>query len=690
MRRKWLRARRRRVLGGGIAALVLVVCAGRPAPAADTTRLVAPGVELLSFTRFSSGVPQEIRVLRFRPDAPGVGFRPIAAVDYGVRRLPVTQLVLRSGAVAAINGNFFAASGNVRGILTVEGALHSEPESPINGAATPRAAWRFGPDEGLVLGRPGSSVHLHEGDRTWGLNGIERITGYLGNPDEAVVVTQRFSGETGTPPEGVDVVIDGVPDVREATGTVSQVRTGPGPVPAGGAVVSAVGANAADLLASGLAAGTQVGVHVHVDDPGFAAARNAGGGGPWLLQGGNVFPRDHMLGEGFAPTHLDRRAPRTALGRTADGTLLLVTVDGRQNGRSAGATIPELAAIMLEQGAVEALALDGGGSTAMSVDGLLVNVPSGEDSSGRVGAEAAVADGLGVFFDFTPTAARRLAGTDRVATAVEVSKLRPSATTVLVATSTGFADALVGSPLAAARSGPVLLTSPGALDPRVADEIRRLGATSAVVLGGPAALTPQVETDLAALGVSVSRISGIDRYETAATVAAQLGQSPTVLVASGESFPDALAAGALGLPVLLTTRDALPASTAAAIGSSSAVVVGGPAAVSPEVLPSAPRIAGADRYATSAAVADAGIATGRYTDASLVLARGDAYPDALVGGALRRPLLLVGRLGLGEVPVTRDWLERHASGTVEALLLGGRQALSTMTHVEVEGVVTRP
>ena len=61
-----------------------------------------------------------------------------------------------------------------------------------------------------------------------------------------------------------------------------------------------------------------------------------------------------MLNEGFSPTHLDMKAPRTALGVTDDNRGLLVTVDGRQSTRSNGATLQGLAQLMLELGAVEA------------------------------------------------------------------------------------------------------------------------------------------------------------------------------------------------------------------------------------------------------------------------------------------------------------------------------------------------
>ena len=68
--------------------------------------------------------------------------------------------------------------------------------------------------------------------------------------------------------------------------------------------------------------------------------------------------------------------PRTLAGTTAEGNLLLVAVDGRQPGYSVGASFEESALIMQALCAVEAVNLDGGGSTAMTIGEELVNQPS--------------------------------------------------------------------------------------------------------------------------------------------------------------------------------------------------------------------------------------------------------------------------------------------------------------------------
>ncbi|OPZ08368.1 MAG: hypothetical protein BWZ08_01222 [candidate division BRC1 bacterium ADurb.BinA292] len=98
--------------------------------------------------------------------------------------------------------------------------------------------------------------------------------------------------------------------------------------------------------------------------------------------------------------------PRTAAGLTEDGRLMLAVVDGRQPGRSAGMTTPELAELMLEYGAVEAINLDGGGSTTLvfaDPDPRLVNVPVGIDDT--AGTERPVGGNLAIFVPYRDRAA---------------------------------------------------------------------------------------------------------------------------------------------------------------------------------------------------------------------------------------------------------------------------------------------
>ncbi|MDZ7267009.1 MAG: phosphodiester glycosidase family protein [candidate division KSB1 bacterium] len=103
---------------------------------------------------------------------------------------------------------------------------------------------------------------------------------------------------------------------------------------------------------------------------------NAIGGGPVLIHNGSVritWEEEVFFGSGIG--NVDDRHPRTAVGYTADGRLLLMVVDGRQVA-SRGASLTELAQFMLALGAVEAVNLDGGGSSTLVVGQTLINRPS--------------------------------------------------------------------------------------------------------------------------------------------------------------------------------------------------------------------------------------------------------------------------------------------------------------------------
>jgi exopolysaccharide biosynthesis protein len=108
---------------------------------------------------------------------------------------------------------------------------------------------------------------------------------------------------------------------------------------------------------------------------------SAVGAGPVLLRGGYVVvttDEEVFFGSAIPDVH-----PRTAAGRTEDGRLVLMVVDGRQPA-SRGVSLEELASMLRDVGAVEALNLDGGGSSTLVVRGRLVNRPVGGSTEREV------------------------------------------------------------------------------------------------------------------------------------------------------------------------------------------------------------------------------------------------------------------------------------------------------------------
>jgi exopolysaccharide biosynthesis protein len=88
--------------------------------------------------------------------------------------------------------------------------------------------------------------------------------------------------------------------------------------------------------------------------------------------------------EKASKSFVETRHPRTAVAKMKDGKFLMITVDGRQPGVSVGMSLYELADYLLSIGAVDAMNLDGGGSTTMFLDGRVVNTPSDKEGERKV------------------------------------------------------------------------------------------------------------------------------------------------------------------------------------------------------------------------------------------------------------------------------------------------------------------
>jgi putative cell wall-binding protein len=203
-----------------------------------------------------------------------------------------------------------------------------------------------------------------------------------------------------------------------------------------------------------------------------------------------------------------------------------------------------------------------------------------------------------------------------------------------------------------------------------------------------------VVAQLQAAGFTVERVSGADRYETAAAVARNSGvanvgvrssRGATVLLANGLLPADALSAGPLAFgqqwPVLLTTAGSLPASTRQALddlGIRHVVVVGGTAAVSEAVVAglqrsgrTVERVAGSDRERTATAVADLLLGIGEPLT-KVEVAAASSFADALALGphaAPAAPVLLCHAIDdCGAA--TLSWITAH-SATVDTVVIAG-------------------
>jgi putative cell wall-binding protein len=266
------------------------------------------------------------------------------------------------------------------------------------------------------------------------------------------------------------------------------------------------------------------------------------------------------------------------------------------------------------------------------------------------------------------------------------------ANAVVIARSDDYPDALAGVPLAYKLQAPLLLTFPHSLPVEVFQSIQNMAPSAIYILGGDAAVSVPVARQLSTIA-PITRLYGSDRYETAAAVARQLDNLGSAVIVNGLNYPDAVsvaaAAGRTGVPILLTDKDTLPEVTAKALRTlniTQVTVVGGAGVISDSVLAALPnptRLAGADRYDTSAAVIRAFPGDG----ARLYIATGRNFPDALTGGLLaalnNTSILLVDPLGL--TPQQRSLLTTLRGK--KAVALGGSASVSEEIMSEVRALL---
>lgn len=333
----------------------------------------APGIHYTSWREGLRAGPVWLHILSVDPDS-GYMVRPVLAQDAIANgREALTDMVKRTGAVAAINASYFDTTGWIVGNLKMEGEIVSAEERLrtalsyfSNGGRYQMGQVRY---EGRILLPSGAAVTI---------GGVNRPR--LDN--EIVLYNQYYGASTGMK-NGVEYLVK--------NGRVEVVNPkGDTPLAPGGYVLSASG-QAAVLLA-----GVKPGQRLLIQGTLCGTEDKADyvlGAGPFLVRQGAIalttaaedFPADIAVG----------RAPRTAVGISKTGQLLLVVVDGRQ-WNSIGLTLQELAEFMQSLGAQDAMNLDGGGSSELVLKGDIMNTPSD-------GQERPVASALGVF----ATGARR-------------------------------------------------------------------------------------------------------------------------------------------------------------------------------------------------------------------------------------------------------------------------------------------
>ncbi len=356
-----------------------VATASSSALAAATESLVAPGVTWSSGSWATADGAQAVQLVEVDPADPAISLEtafPAAGVDARQTVRKQALRVSRDGhrVVAAINGDIWNTddASHTRSPIGLQ-VRHGEL---LTAAAKARPTLGFGTDEVARLGDVAvtGSVTMPDGTTTLVIDRINKPR----RSGDLVLYTRRWGPSTSTLANGAEVVLTGAAlPLRVAgtwTGTVAKVVKAGGDVtiPAGALVLSGHGAAATTIRS--LAIGSTVTVSTSVT-AGWEDVVEAIGGREWLVEDGAV---------GIRPVSsvTTRVHPRTAVGVRSDGRLLLATVDGRQPGYSVGMTAADLAAMLIAEGAINAIMLDGGGSTTAlvrrpgDIEASLVDRPS--------------------------------------------------------------------------------------------------------------------------------------------------------------------------------------------------------------------------------------------------------------------------------------------------------------------------
>ncbi len=423
---------------------------------ADTTRTIhdlAPGITL-SQEITSGDHPLIVNCLRVDLKTKTVHVRSGQALNAitltgpSKGREPLHLLANRDGAIGGINADYFPFTGDPLGLEVRDGELMSEPMEY-------RACLGL-TDRGVQMGVLMHYASLDLADNySVSLAGINRVP----QPGETVALCPTYGA---TPRMAVSSRVVMLRDVNlpvAASKTMQGIIASVTSLAAGAALPACppgctlmVGAGkAADALSGHCKEGDTVRFRFDLVSnsatalrgsytsrsslvrgafqPAWTDVTEAVGGGPWLVRNGQI-DVDWESERLSRVTFVDRRHPRTAAGVTADDVLLMVAVDGR-SGISQGATLDELASIMKGLGAINAINLDGGGSTTMVARGAVVNAPTD-------GRERPIADSLLVYSDVEPGAGGDLTDSPVVLHAGESIPLKVSPTLAPEVDSTGI------------------------------------------------------------------------------------------------------------------------------------------------------------------------------------------------------------------------------------------------------------
>ena len=306
------------------------------------------GVKRIKVTRYFSSRPVKLNIIEtdFKVN-PKLELKPAVAGKTLSNKAKIKDFSDREGAIVSVNGGFFKPQTGVPlGLLMLNGRVYT-------GHINNRVAMGIFED-GFQMAQAKVDIKLTSNKRTLQIDNINQPRTLLAH----VLVYDNLWGKL-SPPAPQNGVVFSV-----SNGNITKVSTSAIPIPEKGFVISAPIPKVKDILKD-----KKLKLVIKTT-PDWTGVKHIISGGPYLVKNGQIYV-DITAQKLHSITG---RNPRTAIGYTKDGNIIIVTADGRERA-SVGLTLNELARYMKQLGCVEAMNLDGGGSTVMYGAGQVLNSP---------------------------------------------------------------------------------------------------------------------------------------------------------------------------------------------------------------------------------------------------------------------------------------------------------------------------
>jgi exopolysaccharide biosynthesis protein len=345
---------------------------------AQDFKTVQDGIEYAEIKREIDKSPVKINLLRL--DLTKVRLDVVHGLDTAIGVEKTSSMATRYGAFAAINAGFFRLdnsifAGDSAGVLAINNELYSES---FNGRTALMIDNNLERTE-VSIERANITDVIEIAGKTF-----EAGRNRERKENDLVLFSSSFNYTTLTDNNGIEFFIKDSRIVKIVD------QRGSNKIPQNGYILSASGKMREELMSlmtfkNKLWIGTKINHFVRQTSPNgskiFKTAEDIVGGVPQLIKNGKI--EITWEAEKASKSFVETRHPRTAVAKLKDGKFLMATVDGRSL-ESVGMNLQELAEFLLEIGSVEAMNLDGGGSTTMFLDGKIVNKPSDKEGERRV------------------------------------------------------------------------------------------------------------------------------------------------------------------------------------------------------------------------------------------------------------------------------------------------------------------